>query len=121
MREAQQFYSGTTSARIGSSSTAGPTRLLPHRASSGQRFSQRRARATRATIAARTNEHFLARLASRAPRTEVHPEANGYLALLDRALLDRQISRHEADELVSAAQMMGISREGAMALHRHYL
>ena len=76
---------------------------------------------SRQKAAAATNEHFLARLASRTPRSEMHPEANGYLALLDRALLDRQVSRHEEDELVSAAEMMGISREDAMELHRIYL
>jgi DNA polymerase-3 subunit epsilon len=58
---------------------------------------------------------------SRAPRSELHPEANSYLALLDRTLLDRQLSRHEQDELVSVARMMGLSREEAMRLHRLYL
>lgn len=77
--------------------------------------------ATRSSTAASANQHFLARLASRTPRSEIHPEANSYLALLDRALLDRQISRHEADELVAAAEMMGISLEDALALHRLYL
>jgi DNA polymerase-3 subunit epsilon len=76
---------------------------------------------SRTTARARREQHFLGRLASRAPRTEVHPEANSYLALLDRALLDRQISRHEEDELVSAAEMMGLSRQDAAALHRLYL
>ena len=54
-------------------------------------------RQTRATV---TRQHFLARLASRMPRTEAHPGANSYLALLDRALLDRQLSLHEQDELL---------------------
>lgn len=76
---------------------------------------------SRQTAAAATSEHFLGRLASRTPRSESHPEANGYLALLDRVLLDRQLSRHEEDELVSAAQMMGLSREEAAALHGLYL
>jgi DNA polymerase-3 subunit epsilon len=66
-------------------------------------------------------QHFLGRLASRTPRSEIHPEANSYLALLDRVLLDRQLSRHEEDELVSAALMMGVSREDAIHLHRLYL
>jgi DNA polymerase III subunit epsilon len=65
-------------------------------------------RVSRQTAAAATGQHFLARLASRAPRSEVHPEANSYLALLDRALLDRQLSRHEQDELVSVAEINGI-------------
>ena len=78
-------------------------------------------RVTRSTSARATREHFLGRLASRAPRSEIHPEANSYFALLDRVLLDRQLSRHEEDELVSVAQMMGLSREGAIGLHRLYL
>ncbi|MFA5876448.1 MAG: exonuclease domain-containing protein, partial [Candidatus Margulisiibacteriota bacterium] len=78
-------------------------------------------RVTRQTAAAATANHFLGRLASRTPRSEIHPEANSYLALLDRVLLDRQLSRHEEDELVSAAQMMGLSREEAIELHHFYL
>jgi DNA polymerase-3 subunit epsilon len=76
---------------------------------------------SRQTAAAASSQHFLGRLASRTPRSEMHPEANSYLALLDRVLLDRQLSRHEEDELVSAAQMMGLSREDAAALHGLYL
>lgn len=78
-------------------------------------------RVSRQTAAATTSQHFLGRLASRAPRSEMHPEANSYLALLDRVLLDRQLSRHEEDELVSAAEMMGLSQEDAAALHGLYL
>ena len=76
---------------------------------------------SRHQAATTTGEHFLARLASRTPRSEMHPEANSYLALLDRVLLDRLISRHEEDDLVSAAEMMGLSREDATELHRLYL
>jgi DNA polymerase-3 subunit epsilon len=76
---------------------------------------------TRQTATSTKHEHFLGRLASRAPRSEIHPAANSYLALLDRVLLDRQVSRHEEDELVSAAQMMGLSGEEALGLHRRYL
>jgi DNA polymerase-3 subunit epsilon len=76
---------------------------------------------TREQAASMSSEHFLARLASRMPRSELHPEANSYLALLDRVLLDREVSLHEADELVSVAAMMGISREDACSLHRAYL
>ena len=52
---------------------------------------------------------------------EVHPQANSYLDVLDRVLLDRQISRHEADELVAVAESIGLSREDAITLHRLYL
>lgn len=61
------------------------------------------------------------RLASRTPRCEVHPQANSYLDVLDRVLLDRQISRHEEDELIAVAESIGLSREDAIALHRLYL
>lgn len=67
------------------------------------------------------HEHFLGRLASRAPRCEVHPEADSYLAVLDRALLDRNVSLHEADELVAVAESMGLSREDVVGLHDRYL
>jgi len=76
---------------------------------------------SRQHAAAARGEHFLGRLASMVPRSEVHPEANSYLALLDRALLDRQLSLHEEDELVSIATMLGLSREDALQLHRLYL
>jgi DNA polymerase-3 subunit epsilon len=78
-------------------------------------------RVLRTIARAARDQHFLGRLASHTPRCEMHPEANSYLSLLDRVLLDRQISRHEEDELVSAAAMMGLSREDAAALHRLYL
>ncbi len=78
-------------------------------------------RVSRQTAATATPKHFLGRLASRTPRSEIYPQANSYLALLDRVLLDRQLSRHEEDDLISAAQMMGLSREGAIEIHRLYL
>jgi len=78
-------------------------------------------RVSRQTLAAATSQHYLGRLSSRTPRSEAHPEANSYLALLDRVLLDRQLSRHEQDELVSVAEMMGLSREDAIAVNRVYL
>jgi DNA polymerase III subunit epsilon len=76
---------------------------------------------TREQSAATHCDHFLARLAARTPRSEIHPEANSYLALIDRALLDRHISRHEEDELVSLAELLGLSREEATGLHATYL
>lgn len=78
-------------------------------------------RISRKSAVAASSQHFLGRLATRTPRSEIHPEANSYLALLDRVLLDRQLSRHEEDELVSAAEMMGLSRGDAERLHRIYL
>lgn len=76
---------------------------------------------TRPRSAASQRDHFLGRLAVRTPRSEIHPEANSYLTLIDRALLDRHLSRHEEDELVSLAELLGLSREEAVALHAKYL
>ena len=50
---------------------------------------------------------------------EVRPAT--YLTVLDRVLLDRHVSHHEADELVSVAEMFDISRDDAVRLHRVYL
>jgi len=76
---------------------------------------------TRQQRAASQRDHFLARLAARAPRSELHPEANSYLTLIDRALLDRRLSAHEEDELVALAGLLGLSREEAGRLHAGYL
>jgi len=76
---------------------------------------------TRLQRAASTPDHFLARLAARAPRSELHPEANSYLAVIDRALLDRRLSAHEEDELVALAGLLGLSHQDARKLHASYL
>lgn len=68
-----------------------------------------------------TRSHFLGRIAARAPRSSVHPEANSYLAVLDRVLLDRFVSQHEEEELVAVAGMMGLSHDDVVRLHRTYL
>jgi DNA polymerase-3 subunit epsilon len=66
-------------------------------------------------------EHFLGKLVSRSEGTGYPPQANNYLELLDRVLLDRHISLHEEAELVSAAVSLGLSRENAIHCHRFYL
>ncbi len=70
---------------------------------------------------ANRREHFLGKLASRAAGTGYPPNANNYLELLDRVLIDREISLHEEAELVSAALALGLSRENAIRCHRLYL
>jgi hypothetical protein len=47
-------------------------------------------------VEGQVEEHFPARLVDRLPRT-YRPDADAYLEILDRALLDRQISATEAD------------------------
>lgn len=64
---------------------------------------------------------FLARLVEHLPRVPSPPQADMYLSVLDRALVDRHVSATEADELVRLASDMGISRQAAIELHRGYL
>lgn len=66
-------------------------------------------------------DHFLARLVDQMPRVPDPPEADSYLWLLDRALIDRHISATEADALCEHAENLGITRSTAMALHADYL
>jgi DNA polymerase III subunit epsilon len=63
---------------------------------------------------------FLARLIDRLPRAQ-HPQADDYLALLDRALLDRHLSASEQDALIETAQILGLTFTDTMELHRAYL
>lgn len=65
--------------------------------------------------------HFLERLVSRLPEVAGPDEHNAYLATLDRALMDRQISVSEADGLVTLADSLGISRSTAEQLHIKYM
>ncbi|MFI1994339.1 exonuclease domain-containing protein [Actinoplanes sp. NPDC020271] len=64
--------------------------------------------------------HFLTRLVDRLPR-QLNPKADAYLALLDGVMLDRHISASEADQLVTIAGRIGLSRADAEFLHRRYL
>lgn len=64
--------------------------------------------------------HFLARLVERMPRDE-EPVADAYLAMLDAALLDRDISSTEGDMLVDLAHDLGLGRNELVALHLSYM
>lgn len=64
--------------------------------------------------------HFLERLADQLPSAGETPEQEQYLALLDRALLDRCLSVREQDGLVSLAVELGIDRATAHDLHVGY-
>lgn len=76
---------------------------------------------TRSTKREHQSGHFLQRLAIRAPRTNLYPEANSYLEVLDRALIDQNLSFHETEELIEVANSIGLSREEAHLLHQDYL
>jgi len=64
--------------------------------------------------------HFLARLVERMPRDD-EPMVDAYFAMLDDALLDRQISASEADALIALADDLGLHRTKAIAVHHSYL
>jgi DNA polymerase-3 subunit epsilon len=64
---------------------------------------------------------FLARLIDRLPRVPQPPRADDYLALLDRALVDRHLSVSEQDALLEVADGLGLSLGDTMELHRSYL
>jgi len=63
---------------------------------------------------------FLERITVKLPDFTGPAEQLDYLALLDRCLLDRQISAHEANELVSLAESKRIGRATCEALHLEY-
>jgi DNA polymerase-3 subunit epsilon len=64
--------------------------------------------------------HFLARLVDRIPRTG-EPVTDSYLAMLDAALLDRQICATEADALVDLAHDLGLPKSEVVDIHHRYL
>lgn len=64
--------------------------------------------------------HFLARLVDRIPRTS-EPVIDAYLAMLDGALLDRQISATGADALADVAHDLGLTNNEAVDAHHRYL
>jgi DNA polymerase-3 subunit epsilon len=64
---------------------------------------------------------FLSRLVDRLPRVPDVPHADEYVAVLDRALLDRHLSVSEQDALLELAESLGLSFDVAMGLHRRYL
>ena len=64
---------------------------------------------------------YLSRLAAELPQATGPDEHNEYLAMLDRALIDRVLSVREADELVHVATGLGIDRPTAAHLNTNYL
>ncbi|MGW4398462.1 exonuclease domain-containing protein [Amycolatopsis nivea] len=78
------------------------------------------AKAVRRSEPGHVEPHFLARLVERMPRDE-EPVADAYLAMLDAALLDRDISSTEGDMLVGLAHDLGLGRNELVALHLSYV
>lgn len=77
--------------------------------------------AVRRGVSSERDTHFLARVVDRLPRAEGPEAADDYLALLDRILLDGQISATSADALVEFAGAVGLTRQDLDHLHRDYL
>lgn len=63
---------------------------------------------------------FLERITLKLPDDSGPSEHTEYLALLDRCLIDQQLSVHEANALVQLAEEYGISRASCEQLHRRY-
>lgn len=68
-----------------------------------------------------SESHFLTRLVEQLPDAGVPAGHADYLAMVDRALLDRHISATEADALVAVASELGIDQSTANRLHEGYL
>lgn len=64
--------------------------------------------------------HFVSRLVDRLPRT-YQPDADAYLAVLDKALAGGHLSTVDADALVAVATDLGLARAEAHALHLRYV
>lgn len=71
--------------------------------------------------AAETQVPLLSRLVDHLPGTTAPEAHREYLAMLDRALLDRFLSVRERDGLVALADELGIGRATAAQLHHEYL
>jgi DNA polymerase-3 subunit epsilon len=67
-----------------------------------------------------TADSFLERITTRLPDVAGPAEYVDYLALLDRCLLDRALSAHEAQALVRLAGELGLGRATCESLHRQY-
>lgn len=83
--------------------------------------SPRRLRPVRRTSVIDRRPHFLERLVERLPEIDASDDHNEYLAMLDRALMDRYISATEADGLVAVAESMEIGRKTVEQLHVKYM
>lgn len=95
-----------------------PRMAAPARANERRAAWKKRGAATRRE---RTAEDFMKRLIVEIPPPLVASEVEDeYLALLDRALLDRVLSAHEIEELFAYADARGIARGRCEELHLEY-
>ena len=90
---------------------------LGGRTPTGRRVDRDAAAATRAE-----ERSYLARLVERMLGDEArNPREAEYLALVDRALQDRRLTRAEADDLATTAKAWGMTRSDVLDAHRAYL
>lgn len=76
--------------------------------------------ALRSSPATQAPRHFLDRLTTRLPEFAGTEAQDDYLAILDRALMDRYLSAHEEQHLISLAADVGLDKAGALELHQLY-
>lgn len=67
-----------------------------------------------------TAQNFLSQVADGLPECTGSEQQNEYLAVLDRALMDRLLSAMEVRELAGIANSLGLSRSTVKELHRVY-
>jgi DNA polymerase III subunit epsilon len=77
--------------------------------------------AQRTSSADGSADGWLDRLVIRMPSVPEPPQADSYLAVLDRALIDRHLSEVEKDALVALAADLDLTRPQVLELHRNYL
>ncbi|HEX2418823.1 MAG TPA: hypothetical protein VHJ83_11985, partial [Micromonosporaceae bacterium] len=66
------------------------------------------------------DEHVLSRLVNQLPRVR-QPQADGYLAVLDRALISQRDAESGTDDLAGLAAEFGLDQAAAAELHDTYL
>lgn len=76
--------------------------------------------AVRGTAPPRRPAGWLDRIVARMPRHD-DVRVESYLEVLESALLDCYLSRHEEDALVATAEALGLSRKVLDEIHREYL
>jgi len=64
---------------------------------------------------------WMSRLVDQLPRASEPPQADSYLAVLDRVLSDREITEDGAEQLVQVATRLGLTRGQVADLHRFYV
>lgn len=74
----------------------------------------------RTDVTARREDAWLDRIVSRMPRA-ASPQVEGYLAVLETALVDRHLAEHEKTALVDTAAAVGLTKGQVIDLHGEYL